>query len=125
MANKFDDFSRRLASTHTRRGALKLVGASLAGAAFAAFRPKSSEATFDKCFDVCLGHGLFGFFTCVRACKCESLGREFCGVGPSAVCCPENTFCSITNGTFTSNSVVQCIPSKKSKDKKTKGPKGK
>jgi hypothetical protein len=45
MAEKFDEFSKHLAQKHTRRGAMKLFGASVVGAAMAAATAKTAQAT--------------------------------------------------------------------------------
>jgi hypothetical protein len=48
MAEKFDEFSKHMAQKHSRRGAFKLFGAGIIGAAFAAVTATTASADKKK-----------------------------------------------------------------------------
>ena len=48
MSEKFDEFSKHLAQKHSRRGAFKLFGASIVGAAMAAVTARTASADKKK-----------------------------------------------------------------------------
>jgi hypothetical protein len=101
MSNQFDDVSMDLAGRHTRRGALRLFGAVIAGAVAATFRldkPDPAEASALACRRACQGLSGRDRIACLHQCTCEASGGEICA--GTSICCPTGTRCHVTNATL-------------------------
>lgn len=119
MANKFDDLSKGLASTHSRRGIFKVLGAGAVGAVAAAFMRPAAGTDAASCSKVCKGYSGSEYTACLSACLCENGNGIVCGYGPYRACCKKPRkrrispasqapieICMETNSTFNS----ACVP---------------
>jgi hypothetical protein len=99
MNERFDRLSRTLAASTSRRGALKMIGASLAGAAAATvLRPTQGHAVCaagqSVCGPTCCSAGVACLDPTNGICGCPP-GRASCGAG----CCPnKGDFCAFISG---------------------------
>jgi hypothetical protein len=102
MPSRFDEMSKGLAAGMSRRGALRWISGSIAGAALAALGGGKTQAAPDPCAVYC-GKTAFvsGPFhaACMQACHtCKGDVSRLC-VGPTSVtCCAPGTACR-SNGT--------------------------
>jgi hypothetical protein len=77
MNNKFDELTKAMAQSVTRRAALKKFGVGLAGMALACFglASKAKAGKIEKCE------------TCVKICVSEGYSSKYCRSGPCAYYC--------------------------------------
>ena len=98
MANQFDEFSKTLGKSTSRREALKLLGGGLAGGLLAALGVGSAAAAPDRCSVFCQGFGIRGaaLAQCKQACKkCGGDTSRLCGsdYNNNFTCCPSGQGC--------------------------------
>lgn len=113
MANKFDDVSKGLAGTHSRRGIFKVLGAGAAGAVAAAFLRPAGGSDAADCKKHCKGLSGQAYASCLSACLCENGNGVVCGYGYYRACCRRSRnrnnpyeVCIETNSTMNSS----CVP---------------
>jgi hypothetical protein len=100
---RFDDLTRRLATTITRRGALRTLAGGLA-AAGAALTHRGATAAPNTCAVGCAGLPGPQKAACKQACKAcggdfDRVCTQFGPVGPTGfTCCPEGTVCDEFTG---------------------------
>ena len=79
MNNKFDELTKSVAQSVTRRGALKKFGVGLAGMALACFglankaEARKGDGCFKKCVRECIGEGGYDY-VCQSACSLRCYG---------------------------------------------------
>jgi hypothetical protein len=106
VSNQFDDISKGMATSRSRRGMFKMLGVGAAGALFAAFKStKSADAAPTNCLYACRTLPQDQAADCILACNCTSIGWQVCGTGKSRVCCPPRTKCIVLNNTANVNVV--------------------
>ena len=81
MNNKFDELTKGLAQSVTRRAALKKFGVGLAGMALACFGLTSRVGAANGCDKVCLNNCMIGCegFSGLRKTYCRKLCGSGCG----------------------------------------------
>jgi hypothetical protein len=97
MATRFDDLSKALASSASRRDALRMIGGSLVGAALLALDWGKASAAPSPCTVFC-GKTAFTsgplHASCLQACRqCGEDVTRVCPAPAGAVCCAEGQGC--------------------------------
>src|SRR5690349_11237197 len=101
--NRFDDLTRALATSMSRRQALKLLGGSILGAMFAAFGGSTAQAARPNrsyCLDICKNiAGVEDRGLCMSTCMACNLDTSYVcfstvATGLAIACCPNDQGCT-------------------------------
>ena len=107
--SQFDDFTRTLAGSTSRRQALKLLGTSIVGAMIAAFGGSTAQAARSNrsyCLDICKnteGIQIQDRGLCMSTCMpCDLDTSYICfatlTTGLAIACCPNGQGCALIGG---------------------------
>ncbi len=98
MGHQFDELSKALASSVSRREVLRKVGIGLVGSMLAGIGVREAAAAPSECAVLC---GKTGFTSgpahaaCLQVCRsCEADARRICNIGTGFVCCPAGQTCN-------------------------------